>query len=170
MKPALTLIAAVSADGFISRGKGLPWDLPRDRAHFRAQTAGQWLLLGRRTYDDMRGWFRDHTPLVLTRDLTLKVPEGHAVRDVAEALEKATQAGVSEIFVCGGSAAYAAAMPHAARLLITHVDTDLGGGVAFPEIDPRIWHVVSRERYAADAENVFAMEMVEYVVRASAGL
>ena len=170
MTPALTLIAAVSADGFISREKGVPWDLPRDRAHFRAQTAGKWLLLGRRTYDEMRGWFRDHTPLVLTRDLTLKVPEGHAVRDVAEALEKAAQAGVSEIFVCGGSAAYFAAMPHATRLLITHVDSVLGGGVAFPEIDARVWTAVSREKHAADAENAFAMEFAEYVVRASARL
>ena len=107
---------------------------------------------------------------MITRDLTLKVPEGYAVHDVAVALEKAAQAGVREIFVCGGSAAYFAAMPHATRLLITHVDSVLGGGVAFPEIDARVWTVVSREKHGADAENAFGMEFVEYVVRASARL
>jgi len=61
------IIAAVSADGFISRGTGVPWDLPEDRQHFRRLTQGQWLFLGRRTFEEMLGWFKDHHPVVLTR-------------------------------------------------------------------------------------------------------
>lgn len=160
--PRLTLIAAVSEDGFISREKGVPWDLPRDRQHFRAITAGHWLLLGRRTYDEMRGWFRDHTPLVLTHDSGLIVPNGHAVRDVAEALALAQSSAVGEIFVCGGSAAYAAAMPYAQRLLITEVQTTLGRGVSFPAISPDEWVCTSSQRQDADAENAHSMRFTEY--------
>ena len=36
----VTLLAAVSADGFISTGKGVPWHLPADKAHFRAKANG----------------------------------------------------------------------------------------------------------------------------------
>lgn len=161
-RPRLTLIAAVSEDGFISRGQGVPWDLPRDRVHFRTATAGKWLLLGRRTYQEMLGWFRDHTPLVLTRDAAFVPPIGKAVSSVPQALDLAAKAGVEEIFVCGGSAAYELTFPHADRLLVTQVGTLLGAGVAFPKIESPLWRVVSSVEYPADAENAHSMHFVEY--------
>ena len=161
-RPRLTLIAAVSEDGFISRGQGVPWDLPRDRVHFRAATAGNWLLLGRRTYEEMIGWFRDHTPLVLTRDAAFVPPIGQAVLSVQQALDLAAKAGVEEIFVCGGSVAYDLAFPHADRLLVTQVGTNLGAGVAFPKIGTPPWRLVSSVEHPADAENAFPMSFADY--------
>lgn len=161
-RPRLTLIAAVSEDGFISRGQGVPWDLPRDRLHFRAATAGKWLLIGRRTYTEMLGWFRDHMPLVLTRDPTFAPPIGKAVSSVPQSLDFAAAAGVDEIYVCGGSAAYALALPHADRLLVTHVSTRLGSGVAFPKIETPPWRLVSTLEYPADAENALSMRFATY--------
>ena len=156
--PTITLIAAVSADGFISRGSGVPWHLPADIAHFRHATAGKWLLLGRRTYDEMRGWFDDsHTPLVLTHAPELKGP-GRAVSSVAEAL--ALAASQTELMVCGGGQIYAAMMPHATCLWITRVQTQLSGGVAFPVVDSDVWEVVSTQPRSADREHEFAMEFV----------
>ena len=135
MRARVTLIAAVSKDGFISRGKGVPWNLPEDRAHFRALTAGQWLLMGRTTYEEMRGWFTpSHHPLVLTRDEAL--PE--RVPSVQAAIARAT----GELFVCGGGQCYAAAMPHADRLVLTVVDEVLHAGVAFPAVDAAHWQRV----------------------------
>jgi dihydrofolate reductase len=161
-RPCLTLIAAVSADGFISRGQGVPWDLPRDRVYFRSVTAGKWLLIGRRTYEEMIGWFRDHTPLVLTRDATFVAKVGRVVHGVEQALEVAARAGVHELFVCGGSAAYDRAFPHADRLLITHVGTRLGTGVAFPKVESPPWRLVSSLEYHADSENAHAMRFATY--------
>lgn len=161
-RPRLTLIAAVSEDGFISRGQGVPWDLPRDRVHFRAATAGKWLLIGRRTYKEMLGWFRDHTPLVLTRDPAFIPPIGKPVQSVPQALDLAAAAGVDEIYVCGGSAAYALALPHVDRLLVTHVGTRLGSGVAFPKIESPPWQLVSCIEHAADAENALSMRFATY--------
>ncbi len=161
-RPRLTLITAISEDGYISRGEGVPWDLPRDRVHFRTATAGKWLLLGRRTYDEMIGWFCDHTPLVLTRDPTFVPPIGKAVSSVPQALDLAAKAGVDEIFVCGGSAAYELAFPHAERLLVTHVGTRLGAGVSFPKIGTPPWQLVSSVDHAADAENAFPMCFADY--------
>ena len=144
----VTLIAAVSEDGFISKGKGVPWHLPEDRAHFRRYTAGKWLLLGRITFEEMHGWFRDHTPLVMTRDAGYEPVIGRRVSSVAEAIALAEQAGESELVVCGGGQIYAEAMPCAHRLMITHVAARLGSGVPFPAITPVEWrrtHVEAHE-------------------------
>lgn len=161
----LTLVAAVSTDGFISTGTGVPWRLPRDTTHFREVTRGQWLLIGRRTYGEMIGWFHDHHPLVLSRDASFTPPIGQVVPSVEEAIKIARQAGAGEIFVCGGGGAYAAAMPHAERLIVTHVDTTLGAGVPFPAIVPEDWRITATNSYPADADHAFAMAITTYARR-----
>lgn len=163
MSARLTLIAAVSADGFISCGQGVPWDLPADKAHFREHTQDKWLLLGRRTFEEMRGWLKPgHHPLVVTRQTSLEVPGGQTVRTVTEALHLATEARESELVCCGGSEIYTAAIPHAHRLIITHVHQILGGGLPFPVISPREWEPVTRRSHPADEEHAHSFEIVTY--------
>lgn len=152
----------MSADGFISKGRGVPWSLPRDKARFRQATDGQWLLIGRRTYEEMLGWFQNHHPLVLTRDPHFALPVGKVVSSVEEALQAAGRQGARELFVCGGSEAYAAAMPLADRLVLTHVDTVLGGGVPFPVFQAGDWRLVSRQAFPADAGHAHAMVFATY--------
>ncbi len=156
----VTLIAAVSEDGFISRGQGVPWDLPAYRAHFRKYTAGQWLLLGKSTYLEMLGWFRDHQPLVLSRDPTFHPPVGTRVASVAEAIQLATAAGASELVICGGGHAYERSLPYARRLVLTRVHDALGTGVAFPALDASQWQVLSEEQHGTDREHAFAFTFV----------
>lgn len=141
----VSLIAAVSRDGFISRGTGVPWDLPADRRHFRAHTAGKWLLVGRITCEEMRGWFGDHTPLVLTHDEDFVMPRGHAVKSADDAVHLARDAGQAELMVIGGGQVFAATMPLAHRLLITWVDDELGAGVRFPDINLSEWELIADE-------------------------
>ena len=161
-RPVLTLIAAVSADGFISTGTGLPWHLPRDIEHFRRTTRGQWLLIGRCTYEEMIGWFENHRPLVLTRSADFIPPIGQTVASVAEALQVTGEGGAAELFVCGGGGAYAAAMPWADRLILTKVDSTLGSGVPFPAVNPGDWQMTSRQDFPADADHAQGHKFVTY--------
>lgn len=163
----LTLIAAVSADGFISTGKGVPWHLPCDQEHFRHITRGQWLLIGRTTYEEMVGWFQDHHPLVLTRDNSFKPAVGQAVSSVPEALRIAAEGGAQELFVCGGSGAYAAAIPSADRLVLTHVASNLYKGVPFPTFEPAEWERVSRQDFPADLTHPHALAFATYERRST---
>lgn len=161
-RPLLILIAVVSADGYISAGTGVPWRLPRDQEHFRATTRGQWLLVGRRTYEEMLGWFKDHRPLVLTRNSDYIPPCGERISSVEEALNLAGTGGARELFVCGGGDAYAAAMPHADRLLLTHVAASLGGGVPFPKVDPLLWQRTHYEDFPPDAMHAHGLRFATY--------
>lgn len=153
--PVVTLIAAVSDDGFISLGKGVPWDLPRDRKHFRSEIANQWLLVGRTTYEEMTGLFSDvRPPLVLTRNGLFEPSPGHNVKSANAALKLARRMRIQHLIVCGGAQCYQAIMPHAQRLMITRVHTELGRGVAFPEIRSTRWELLYQEHHSADNANV----------------
>ena len=65
----LSMISAMAHGRVIGTGHGgIPWHLPRDVKHFREYTQGKHLLLGRRTFEEMLGWFTDHPPIVLTHN------------------------------------------------------------------------------------------------------
>ncbi len=158
----VTLIAAVSEDGFISRGTGVPWDLPDDVAHFRQRTAGRWLLIGRRTYLEMRGWFIDHHPLVLSNNPKRLPPPGQRVGSVHEALHLASAANVEDLVVVGGGETFRAAMPYATCLDLTMVHTRLGKGIPFPPIDPEAWQEVTKTPHPADDRHRLAFTFTEW--------
>jgi dihydrofolate reductase len=156
------LIAAVSEDGFISTGRGVPWHLPDDVAQFRALTAGRWLLVGRRTYSEMEGWFKpDHTPLVLTRSPEWKPSAGFACASVADALSIA-QGKTEQLWVIGGGEVYRAAMPYATGVVMTSVHTHLGAGVPFPTLDTAQWLETGRTCHPADECHALAFSVIRY--------
>lgn len=155
----LTLIAALDEDDAIGRSDGgLPWHLPDESAHFRAACAGKWLLVGRRTFEEMDGWFQqDHRIVVLTRHLppipaatgTTEVPR--TAGTVPEALALARQAHADEIMVIGGARTYAAALPFADRLVLSRIGLRSGASVRFPPVDRAEWSLVQSQPTSRDA-------------------
>ena len=86
---------------------------------------------------------------MLSRDLTL-VAQGAVLAtslDAALSFARADAAkhGVDEIMVIGGSDIFAATMPMADRLEITHVHAAPDGDAVFPPIDPEVWQEAWRE-------------------------
>ncbi|MBP7950243.1 MAG: dihydrofolate reductase [Verrucomicrobiales bacterium] len=157
---AITLIAAVADDGFLSgENGGIPWHLPRDIRHFRRHAAGKFLLLGRTTFEEMRGWFTDQIPLVLTRNPAVLSPPGIPVETVADAVAIVRAAAALPLLVCGGAQTYAAALPSADTLILTRVHTILGRGKSFPSLPPE-WQETAREHFPADAENPLPMTIL----------
>ncbi|MEM9017977.1 MAG: dihydrofolate reductase [Verrucomicrobiota bacterium] len=153
----VSLIAAVSSDGYIARkGGGIPWSLPRDKAHFRSYTRGKWMLVGRRTYEEMTGWFGDRIPIVLSEsEEKLNLPTSHlGASSVAEAVSLAQSSGASELVVSGGAAVYEAAGTQIQLQILTRVDFEIGEGVAFPSL-PGEWIRTYREDWPADDENPY---------------
>lgn len=166
MKPRLTLIAAIDQQRLLATEKGIPWRLPRDIAFFREYTAGKWLVLGRKTYGQMRGWFKEgHKPLILTSSPTLEPVRGQKVRTLQEALTIAKDSGAEEVVCCGGAQVYAECLPQADTLILTLIHHTFPAGekpVYFPEWQNQGWQEISREYHAADENNAWAMEFVTY--------
>jgi len=156
----LTLVAALDADGAIGLASGgMPWHLPAETAHFRALCTRQWLLVGRRTFEEMNGWFQPgHRVIVMTRGpapATPATPPPHPaipVRTAASAeaaLTLARAGGADAVLVIGGACVYAAMLPAATRLVLSRIHLHSGGDVFFPQIDPADWilsHAAPRQR------------------------
>jgi len=169
----VSLIAAMDRERLMGSAAGhLPWRLPRDIAHFRAATAGKWLLLGRRTYEEMDGWFTDQTPLVLSRDPDYRPqrPFHRVFPEVRAALAFARASGAGEVVGVGGAEIFAASLSMATRLILTRIEAryEVADGVYFPNFETSgEWRIVHAENWPADAENPVAMRLEIYERKAT---
>ncbi|MCB9591118.1 MAG: dihydrofolate reductase [Sandaracinaceae bacterium] len=159
----LTLIAAVAGGGVIGRDGDLPWRLRADLAQFKRRTLGHPIVMGRKTWESLpKRPLKDRLNVVVTRQADYVAEGATVVSDVEAAVEAARASGAEEAFVIGGATLYAATLPHADRLVITHVDADVPGDVTFPDVDWDAWRVESREEHAADEKNEHAFAVVVY--------
>ena len=166
MTPIL-LIAAVAANGAIGRDNRLLWRLKADMAHFRVATAGLPLVMGRKTFDSFGGRpLPRRLNIVASRKPGLSLPGAVVTGSLDEALAlahaEALRSGAPEIAVLGGADIYAQALPHAARLVITHVDASPDGDAFFPAIGPAEWQGRELSAHPAGPENDHAFRVVEY--------
>jgi dihydrofolate reductase len=127
------LVWAQSANGVIGRDGTLPWHLPEDLRHFRRLTHGATVLMGRRTWESLPPRFR---PLPGRRNLVLSrtpQPDVETFPDLRRALDAAD----GDVWVIGGAAVYRAALPLAARVVVTEIRESFDGDTYAPAIGRR---------------------------------
>ena len=158
---SLVLVAALDRARAIGRGNELPWRLPDDLKRFKALTLGHAVLMGRKTAQSLGRALPGRRNLVLTRSGQAPYEGMQAVATLDEAI---TLAAGQPLMVIGGGEIYSLALPHAERLHLTHVDTEVGQADAFfPAFDADAWTVERREARAADARHAHAFEFVDYL-------
>ena len=140
-------IAAVADNGIIGSGQDMLWHLPGDWRRFKQVTMGHRLIFGRATYEQI-GQLPGRRITVVTRNPQWLPPAGVDVAlGVAEALQRAEQAGEGVCYVGGGAQIYAEAFlaDVLTDLDITAVHQTPDQGVRFPPIDPAAWTRVKVE-------------------------
>ncbi len=158
----ITIIAAVAQNGVIGRAGDLPWRLPDDLAQFKRRTLSKPIVMGRRTWESLRGPLRDRLNLVVTRRPEYEAKGAEIVGSLDAALARAKASGAEEVCIIGGGELYAEAIARADRLVITHVDASVDGDAFFPEIDFSGWRVIEEERHEADARHAYPFRIVVY--------
>ena len=158
MPMRINIVVAISNNGIIGRGGGLPWRIPADLKQFKAVTMGHPLIMGRRTHESIGRVLPGRLNIVVGTQRQ-RVQPGCVV---AQSLDAAvTLAGdVAEVMIIGGASLYAAALRVAGRIYLTEVHADIDGDTTFPPIDWSEWDEVSRARHSADGENQYDYSFV----------
>lgn len=93
--PRINLIFARAANGVIGVNNTIPWHLPEDMAHFKQQTAGAPVVMGRKTWDSLPPRFRPlpgRRNIVVTRQADWQAEGAQAVGSLPDALSLCTPA------------------------------------------------------------------------------
>ena len=150
-------IAVVDKNLAIGREGQLLFHLPSDLAHFKAETLGGVVIMGRKTLESMPGGkpLPGRHTLVLSRSmepgLWIREKKGkkwlfgvfadaQALLDFLDLKEKDART----IAVCGGEQIYRQMLPYCDSLVLTEVDAEAEGADAhFPEFrDDASWRVI----------------------------
>jgi dihydrofolate reductase len=119
--------------------------LPEDLKHFKQLTMGHPIIMGRRTWESLKGPLPGRDNIVVTRRPGYDAP-GAAIASSLEAA-LALCLGETVVFVIGGSQLFAESLPIAAGLVMTEIDRDFEGDTRFPHYDRSRWKESQRERH-----------------------
>jgi dihydrofolate reductase len=117
---AIIGIVAIDRNFAIGRGGQLPWHYSADMKFFKETTMGNAVVMGRRTWETLKGPLKDRQNIVLTGSDIEKADGITIARDIQHALSFA-QDNDKHLFVIGGAKVYQAFMPHVDRWVVTEI-------------------------------------------------
>jgi dihydrofolate reductase len=160
----LSIIAAVGANRVIGRDNKLPWHQSTDLKRFKTLTMGHHVLMGRKTFDEVKTPLPGRVNVVITSSPKFTATEDVAIaRSVDEAIGKAEAARDEEIFVIGGGEIFRQTIHRADRMYITQIHADVSGDTFFPEFDDvNEWRLADREDFEADDKNDYPFSFLTY--------
>ncbi len=147
--PRVNMILARAANGVIGHNGTMPWHLAEDMAHFKQQTAGAPVIMGRRTWDSLPERFRPlpgRQNIVVTRRTGWNEKGAQRAASLREALSICEHS--PEVWVIGGAQLYAEALPLAQRALVTEIAKDYEGDTYAPSFDAS-WRETARSAHVS---------------------
>ena len=162
----VSLVAAVADNGVIGAAGGMPWRQKSDLQRFRRITLGKPVIMGRRTFESIGKPLTGRDNFVVSGDpkfcpAGVKVVGGLEAA-LAAASEAAHRTGAHEIMIIGGGAIYAAGLPFADRLYITHIHGAPDGDTRFPSYAGEKWRAVESEDQAAGSDDTYPVTFTTY--------
>lgn len=160
------LMVARARNGCIGRDNKLPWYLPNDLKYFKQVTFGKPVVMGRKTWESLKGPLPGRTNIVISRQPDYVAEGARVVESLDAALLLAEQIAVidgsEEVIVMGGAEIYRLALPQMERLYITEVHADVDGDAFFPELPAGQWLEQAREDFSAEGPNPYDYSFVVY--------
>lgn len=150
----ISMIAAMADNRIIGKDNQMPWHLPADFAWFKRCTMGKPVVMGRKTYESIGRPLPGRLNIVISRDASLSIEGVTTVTSIEQALEVAGE--VEEVMIIGGGAIYAACLPMANKLYVTHIEAEIDGDTQFPDWGSEFKETYS-EAYQEDEKNAYNM-------------
>ncbi|MCL2858612.1 MAG: dihydrofolate reductase [Streptococcaceae bacterium] len=144
----------------------LPWRLPAELKHFKEQTMGQVILMGRKTYEGMnKRILPGRQTLILTRDASYdsendSVIVMHSREEVIEWYKNQDK----DLFIIGGAEIYHLFIQNIEKIYQTQVDGEFEGDTYFPADFPlALYKEIKTIRHEKDDENSYAFTIITYI-------
>jgi dihydrofolate reductase len=151
----VSLLVAAGENNVIGKNNKLPWHLPNDLSYFKNQTWAMSILMGRKTFESIGKPLPGRKNIVITRNNDWLHNGVDVVHSMEEAIAKAENYGVKEIFIIGGAEIFETIFPKADRIYLTRIHHKFDGDVFFPQLIQEEWELV-RERFcSADQKNAY---------------
>lgn len=155
----MNMIAAVDNNWAIGNKNDLLVRIPNDQKHFREETMGKVIVLGRRTLETFpQGMpLQGRTNIILSANPDYKVKHAIVRHSLAQLLEELKQYPSGDIYVVGGGSVYRQMLPYCDVAHITKVNRSYEADCYFPDLDVLPEWVVTQD---SDEQTYFDLEYI----------
>lgn len=111
--------------------------IPNDMKHFREETTGKVIILGRKTLATFPSGLplKNRTNIILSKDPNFSVNGATVVHSVEEALEVSKEYPSEDVFVIGGDSIYNQMLPYCDTVHVTKMEHVFEADAYFPNLD-----------------------------------
>ncbi len=133
----MNIIAAVDQNWAIGNRGELLVRIPNDHKHFREETTGKVVVLGRKTLQTFPQGLplKNRTNIILSRDKAFSVKDAVTVHSVEELLKELKNYPTEAVYVIGGESIYRQLLPFCDTAHITKIDREYEADTWFPNLD-----------------------------------
>jgi dihydrofolate reductase len=128
----LRIIAAMSENGIIGLEGNLPWHIPEDLKRFKELTLEKNVVMGKRTYESLKGPLPNRENIVLSNNLEYVEKGVILKRNFCEIMNYIKE---KPTYIIGGEKIYKLFLPFVNNMEITKVHGYFKGDTKFPEVD-----------------------------------
>jgi len=156
----MNLIVAVDTNWAIGNKNKLLVSIPNDQKHFREETMGKVVVLGRKTLETFPGGkpLMGRTNIILSKDPQYQVKNAIVVHSKEELLDKLKEYPSEDVFIIGGTSIYEMMLPYCNVADITKIDYVFEADSYFPNLDKQTgWKITaeSEEQTYFDLEYTY---------------
>ncbi len=133
----MNLIVAVDSNWAIGNKNQLLISIPNDMKHFREETTGKVVVLGRKTLATFPQGLplKNRTNIILSKDKNFKVKDAVVVNSVDELLEELKNYPSEDVYIIGGESIYRQMLPYCDVAHVTRIDHAYEADTFFPNLD-----------------------------------
>lgn len=133
----MNLIVAVDNNWAIGNKGELLIRIPNDHKHFREETTGKVVVLGRKTLETFPQGLplKNRTNIILSTDKNYTVKDAIVVHSIEELLEELKKYDEKDIYIIGGDSVYRQMLPYCNVAHITKIDHEYEADAYFPNLD-----------------------------------
>lgn len=141
------IITAVSRNNVIGKDGRIPWHSKEELHHFKINTIGFPVIMGRKTWEAIGKPLEGRLNIVITGNKDYTVPHREVVifYSLKQALDFCKSGVYDKVFIIGGGAVFNQMMNYADEMIISEMNFESQGDVYFPEIDGTKWILDSNE-------------------------
>lgn len=133
----MNLIVAVDSNWAIGNKNELLIRIPNDHKHFREETTGKVVVLGRKTLETFPQGLplKNRTNIILSKNPSYEVKDAIVVHSVDELMDELKKYSDEDIYIIGGDSVYKQMLPYCNVAHITKIDHAYEADAYFPNLD-----------------------------------
>ncbi|GAB3066322.1 dihydrofolate reductase [Virgibacillus ainsalahensis] len=158
----ISLLLAMDRNHVIGMNQDLPWHLPKDLRFFKEKTTGQTIIMGRKTFESMRGPLPNRKNVVITGKQTDYPEAVDVIHDLKIIKEWNNENPDREYFVIGGGKIFEQVLEYADRMYITLIDEVFDGDTYFPNFSEDDWNLTSNLKGEKNETNPYDYYFLQY--------